>query len=119
MIQRIREYKSGMHDNDVLASVDHFHTSFMTQSIFSYEPIGGAFSGPPALVGSFLCNQVYSGLKVFNAAPPDTPNVPVSPITYQQYRWGNIGSVAALRFRYDLWPTSPEWKDFLNWLDAR
>jgi RHS repeat-associated protein len=109
LIKQVRDIA----DNDVWASIDHFFQSWNARWVtdnFSAGFIADVF------------NDGYTFLKLFpyareNWLKRDDPNKPPSPPTWLQYRWGKKGAWAAFWFSNDLWPTSPEWKKFLKWLD--
>ena len=107
--------KNAKNDNDIWASVDHFFQSWNARNVVNQGLLA-------SLIGGFF-NDGYSLLKLFpysrdNWVPRDDPGKPPSPVTWMQYKWGSGGSWAALYYSMNLAIGSPEWKDFLEWLDS-
>jgi RHS repeat-associated protein len=99
-------------DNDIWASLDHFFQSWTLRNIVPT----GLYAG----VGAGFANDWYSFKKLVGlSVQRDNPNTPPSPVTLLQYRWGNIGAWAAFWYDTDLILGSPEWKDFMRWLDSQ
>jgi RHS repeat-associated protein len=102
-------------DNDVWASIDHFFQGWGVRSRYDNAVV--------AFVAADLANIVYSGLKLLpyvrdNFVPRDPNNNPPSALTFRQYQWGNTGAWAAALFSHNLVIGSPEWRQFLSWLDS-
>ncbi len=110
LVYEIRNSLNGIHDNDLWASADHFFQSWTLRNHVRTGLLAG--------IGAGFVNDGYAILKSIGfPVGRDNPNVPPSPVTWQQYFWGNKGSWAAFWYSTNLSIGSPEWRDFLKWLD--
>ncbi len=110
-VMSLREASGGPGVNDdVLASVDHFLNAFGTKGEIPVGLAAGVVAG--------LANEIYSAKKLCGLEKGQTPGSPPSPLTLQQYEWGVNGSWAAVWNPSDFIIGSPEWRSFMDWLDA-
>jgi len=110
---------NGAYDNDLWASVDHFFQSWTVRdNMPTSKYLCGVGGGLLGSVGAGIANDGYSLLKLPGVhVAQDNPNVPPSRLSAFQYQWGNKGAWAAFWYSTSLGIGSPQWRDFLQWLD--
>ncbi|MHB1038490.1 MAG: RHS repeat-associated core domain-containing protein, partial [Pirellulales bacterium] len=119
LVYEVRNASNGACDNDLWASADHFYNAWTPRECYNSKALSGVGSGSCGSVAGLVGNSGYSFLKYFRfPVGRDNPDVPPSRLTWLQWHWGNRGGRAAFWYSCDMWPTSPEWQDFIHWLDG-
>ena len=112
-------------DDEVLACAEHFFQSWIVQKLYSADPTGvcGALAASGINAGYSLLKS--NSITRNRCLSRDKADNPPTPGTVAQYKWGCVGSWAALWYNLDLNPdvnpdpTSAEWKSFKKWLDGK
>jgi hypothetical protein len=118
--------------DDVLTSADKFFNMWVARKLAQdwvhdhlpvlLRPLTPAIVAIPTGLGAQIISNGYQILKSSDSIREswllrDDKNCPPSPPTRLQWSWGSRGATAAAHGYPEMQVGSPEWKDFMKWLD--